>query len=444
MRRPVALLLATVLTGCATYAPAPLADRPAPPVTAAALARDGLAIDRPWLSPVAIDLSKPLDANAIAVLAVIANPDLKALRARAGVSDAQAFAARLLPDPSFSIGANTVIAGPDPLLDLAGALGFDLAALRTRGVRLAQAEAQGRQVRLDLAWSEWQTAGQARIQAIRILSLERALGLARASADTARSLLDRTMRAAGRGDVAGSTVQASQVGAADALARLRTAERDFAAARFELTRLLGLSPATTLTLATTSTPPNILDVDRLVAVALAQRADLQALHAGYDAQEAAVRKAILDQFPSLSLTVNGARDSAGNTLLGPAIAFNLPLWNRNRGGIAVEQSTRAALAAEYEARLFQTRAQIAAAVAGIGIARRQLGSAQADLPALRRFADASARAAARGDIPRATAETAAQALRDRELVAVQAEQDWKEQAVALELLTGTPASGWSR
>lgn len=331
MRRPVALLLATVLTGCATYAPAPLADRPAPPVTAAALARDGLAIDRPWLSPVAIDLSKPLDANAIAVLAVIANPDLKALRARAGVSDAQAFAARLLPDPSFSIGANTVIAGPDPLLDLAGALGFDLAALRTRGVRLAQAEAQGRQVRLDLAWSEWQTAGQARIQAIRILSLERALGLARASADTARSLLDRTMRAAGRGDVAGSTVQASQVGAADALARLRTAERDFAAARFELTRLLGLSPATTLTLATTSTPPNILDVDRLVAVALAQRADLQALHAGYDAQEAAVRKAILDQFPSLSLTVNGARDSAGNTLLGPAIAFNLPLWNRNRG-----------------------------------------------------------------------------------------------------------------
>jgi hypothetical protein len=69
---------ALAITGCATYTPKPLdtdAAVLAPPV-AAALSRDTTAIDRPYLTPASIDLSQPLDPNAIATLAVIANPDL--------------------------------------------------------------------------------------------------------------------------------------------------------------------------------------------------------------------------------------------------------------------------------------------------------------------------------------------------------------------------------
>ncbi|MFX8762610.1 TolC family protein, partial [Acinetobacter baumannii] len=82
---------------------------------------------------------------------------------------------------------------------------------------------------------------------------------------------------------------------------------------------------------------------RLFAIARDSRTDLAALRAGYDAQEASVHKAVLDQFPTLNLSVTGNRDSAGNLLLGPTIDFTLPLWNRNRGGIAVERATRKAL-----------------------------------------------------------------------------------------------------
>ena len=157
-----------------------------------------------------------------------------------------------------------------------------------------------------------------------------------------------------------------------------------------------------------------------------------------------MRPAVLEQFPTLALTVNGARDSAGNTLIGPAVDFTLPLWNRNRGAIAVERATRAALKAEYEARLAQARAEIAAAVSGIAVANRVRAAVLADLPQLRRFAAAGRTAANRGDIASATAETAEQAVRDKQLVLAQAEQDLAEQLIALELLTGTPRETWPR
>ena len=171
---------------------------------------------------------------------------------------------------------------------------------------------------------------------------------------------------------------------------------------------------------------------------------MQALQAGYGAQEAALHKAILDQFPNLMLTINAGRDSAGNTLAGPAVSFDLPIWNRNRGVIAAERATREAMRTEYDARLFQTRAEIAAAVGGIAIARHQRSAVVADLPALTRFAEATRRATTRGDLPLATAETAEQAVRDKQVLLAQSDQASAEQLIALELLTGTLNETWTR
>ena len=446
MQRLSVMLFAmtSMLAACASYTPHPINQasgwRVSPDL--AALSREARDIDRPYLTPTTIDLSAPLDLNAVATIAVIANRDLKAQRERAGVSQAQAFSARLLPDPTFNMGVNKVLSGPDTLLDFAGALGLDVSALRTRGVRIEQARAQARQVRLDFAWAEWQTAGMARIQAVRVLGLERTVTLDRASRDAAQSLLDRTLRAAERGDLSADRVQAARLSAYDAADRYRIVERDLAAARFQLTKLLGLPPSLPLALVPATLPSPPPKPDQLFEVAVAHRTDLQALYAGYEAQEAAVHKAVLDQFPTLSLTVNGIRDSAGNTLAGPAVDFTLPLWNRNRGGIAVERATRTALKAEYDARLFQTRADIAAAVGGIIVARRQRDAVVRDLPALTRFAEASRGAADRGDLALSTAETAEQALRDKQSLLAQSDQAIAEQTIALELLTGTPKETW--
>ena len=438
--------LALLLSSCAAYRPAPLAvdgaDNLSLASVQAVLTRDATTIDRPYLTPKAIDLAQPLDLNAIAVIAVIANPDLKAMRVRAGVSQAQVFAARLLPDPTLSIGVSTVLSGPDPFFDLARAVGQDVNALRTRGARVAAVRAQAEQVRLDLAWAEWQTAGQARIQVARIEGLQRTYALARTSYEATSSLLDRTLRAAGRGDLSPERVQAARLSSYSAQQQVRTSERDLTTAQFELIRLLGLPPGMRLMLAEIPLPEPPPTAEALFMLALRKRFDLQALQAGYASQEASVRLAVLNQFPTLSLVVNANRDSAGNQLLGPAVDLTLPLWNRNRGGIGVERATRAALKTEYDGRVFQTRAQIAAAVGAIAVARSQRDAALQGLPALRTFAAATARAAKRGDLAPATAQTSAQSLRDQETLRTQTTQDLEEQTIALELLTGTPRETW--
>lgn len=446
MKKTLATILpAALLSACATYAPMPLDQNPTTltlPV-AAVLSQDAMAISRPYLTATPLDLTQPLDLNAIAVIAVIANPDLKAQRVRAGVSDAQLFAARLLPDPTLSLGIDHILSGPDPVDNLVGQVVADLNALRTRRVVLAGARAAASRVRLDIAWSEWQVVGQARIQAVRITALTRIVELSRQSRDSAQGLLDRTLRAAGRGDLSSDQVQAARLAALDATDRLRIAERDLTTARFELARLIGLPPESQLRLGVFPQPTAPPDAARLFAAARGQRLDLKALEAGYASQEAAVHKAVLDQFPTLTLAITGNRDTGNNKLLGPAVGFTLPLWNRNRGGIAIARATREALKAEYEARLFQTRAEISAAVGSIALARRQREVLLAELPALQRFSAATTRAAGRGDLAPGTAQTAAQALRDKQLIIVQLDQALAEQTIALELLTGVPEKDWT-
>lgn len=433
-----------MLTACANYTPQPLGSADgalATPVVGVLEQRAG-EIDRPWLLPVDVDLSAPLTFDAVAALTVANNPDLVAMRTRAGVSAAQVFAAGLLPDPTFSAGVNKVFSGPDTKLDMGGALGFDLNSLRTRAVRRQQAVAQDRQVRLDLAWAEWQTAGQARLQAARVIRLETNTAMTRASLESARSLLERVGRAATRGDVAGDRLQAARLAATSANEVLRTVEYDLAAARVELRRLMGLPPDFPLILAD---PPALAlppPTEVLFALAKDNRTDLAALRAGYDAQEGAVHQAVLEQFPNLGLTLNTQRDSSGNLLIGPAVDFTLPLWNRNRGAIAVEGATRDALRAEYDARLFQTRADIASAEAGIAIALQRRAEALADIPKLEQFATAARKAAARGDLSLETAKNAEQTLRDREMQRTQAQQSYEEQMIALELLAGTSRGAW--
>jgi outer membrane protein TolC len=446
VKRAVAAASFVLLASCAHYQPHPLTNEPAvlaAPVASVLEARAS-EIRRPWLKPIDLDLAAPLTPDGIATLAVLNNPDLKAQRVRAGVADAQVFAAGLLPDPTINLGANKVITGPDPLLDLASAIGFDINALRTRGVTREKAMANAHQVRLDLAWAEWQTAGQARIQATRILGLQKVVELARASHETAESLLQRIERAATGGDVSGDRLQSARVAALSAANTLRSAETNLAAAKTELNKLLGLPPGTGVRLAEMPLPTRPPATEALFKLARGERSDLQALQAGYQAQEAAVHKAVLDQFPTLNLTINANRDSAGNFMVGPAVDFTLPLWNRNRGGIAVERATRAALKAEYEARLFNTRAEIAAAEAGLAVAYQQLADAEVGLAQFQRYAGAAQRAAQRGDLSLETAQNAEQTVRDREIAIAQSQEAIREQSIALELLTGTPREAWTQ
>ena len=223
--------MAGLLAGCASYRAVPLAQTVAPAdPTLSVLAAT---IDRPYLTPQPVDLAAPLTPNALAVIAVLENSDLKALRTRTSVIDAQAFAARLLPDPTFQVGIDKVLSGPDTFNAFSGALGLDLSALRSRRAQAAKSAALGSQVRADLAWAEWQTACNARLQGARLNALSAQLPLARASAAATQDLYNHAATAVRRGDLIRADLDAKRLAMLDAANVLRAIERDLAVARLD-------------------------------------------------------------------------------------------------------------------------------------------------------------------------------------------------------------------
>ncbi|WPZ03252.1 TolC family protein [Blastomonas marina] len=443
----VSLIALGSLSACATYQPQPLDTSAAILATAPkGLVQDAALIERPFLAGKPVDVLQPLDRDALGLIALLYNPDLIALRKQTGVAEAQLLDARLIPDPSVGLSADRVISGPATAMPgtIAAQIAQDINSLRSRGARMDAAQEGLNQVRLDLAWAEWQVVEQVRLLGVRVSYLQRIAELAESNRAEAEDLLGRTLRAAGRGDIPPDQLQAARIAALDAADRAYTAQIDLTGAQQDLRRQLGVPPDFTVELAMPEAAPAAPHLIEITDAAIAERLDLAALRAGYASQEANVRQAIINQFPSLNLGFSVTRDSSDNGIIGALLDFTLPLWNRNRGQIAIERATREALRAEYDARLFAVRADLAQSLALIGDLQREKARLSAEIAPLRQFSDATARAAGRGDLPLATAMTARQSLRDKQLLLASVQQSLAEQYIALELASGIPWQNWNR
>ncbi len=143
-----------------------------------------------------------------------------------------------------------------------------------------------------------------------------------------------------------------------------------------LDALLGLSPDIVVPLDDKPDLPAIdPDAVRRSLPDLAQhRPDLIALQLGYQAQEESLRGAILGQFPALSFGGNWGSDTTRVRSGGPAITFDLPIFNHNQGAIAIETATRQQLFDEYTARLSATTGEVEALLTEQALAERQLAA----------------------------------------------------------------------
>ncbi len=399
-RRParpplLAALLATVLAagGCAVYHPLPL---PHGPELAARLPGSA---------------RRPLDLTEVATLAVLNNPDLNAARARLGVARAQAFAAGILPNPQFNFSSDRPIdrvnAPADPRYPEYHAYGFglsiDLRALLTQHSRHAAARASLRQAREQLLWLEWQTVAEARLLYVaQALAEQRRAMLAPAAAAFTRAAA-RSQRALAQGNIARDQADTDQAIVISVRAQAAAAARDANQSARALRALLGLAPAVRIPLAPLPAPP-ILSRAAVAAAArrlTERRPDLVALRAGYASQEEQVRIAVLSQFPNVVIGVNRARDFSDVHSLGDAVSFDLPLFDRGQGEIAIQRATRAQLRAEYLARLDQSTAEVWQLWSDMRRLHAQLADLDRRVPRLARTVSAARRAYRAGNYPAA-------------------------------------------
>ncbi|MGC1548280.1 MAG: TolC family protein [Rhodanobacter sp.] len=361
------LVAGIALAGCSTYAPAPLGDGRGTTdlvhftVPASSMPTRDLAAHR-------FDPSDGLDVTEVAMLAVANNPDLKVKRDALGVAQAQAFAAGLLPDPQLGLSrdlpSGNAPTEPGIVTTSAFSLGlnYDIGALLTHSATLGAARSTRDQVRLDLLWAEWQTIAQARLlfgQVLATRSQEQRLSREVAALAPFDHQVQMALSA---GNLTFDQASAGLNAVSDVRRQSAEASRQRNQAEHDLRLLLGLAPQVPLDLIGTpydsTTQPTEVQLQQALDELPARRPDLLALKAGYAAQEATLRVAVIAQFPAINVGFTRARDNSDVYTNGFNIGITLPLFNRNRGNIAIEKATRQQLHDDYDARLLGTRSDM--------------------------------------------------------------------------------------
>ena len=399
IHRLIGLTIITLISGCATDHQKPLPTAPdfgsverlAVPVSR---------LDLPGLAPHSFNPKNGLDEATVMTLAVVNNPDLKAARLKAGVAHAQILEAGLVPDPVVSGGLSlsTMHTGYDI------GLSEDIQALITRGAAKAAAKAHERDVNLQILWQEWQVAEKARQLFIQTWADNELQPLLATNRDLLAELYRAQEAQLQRNHITASSMTADFTALTDASTQLRDAEIQANDNRHALNQLLGLKPEAAIKLAGRGEValPSPEKFRQALAALPHRRPDLLALQAGYQSQEETLRRAVLAQFPAMSAGVRQSRDPVeGINTVGVTINVTLPLFNRNRGQIAIERATRAELLQEYQARLDQAANEADQVWNAAHILSRQLHDLDGSLSVLEQSATGAERSFRSGNLARA-------------------------------------------
>ncbi|MBE1161021.1 TolC family protein [Dyella sp. 7MK23] len=439
MRHLGAWICLSLCAGCATYSPLPLGDGQGAR-DASQLSVSTAQMPLPALREHRFDPSHGLDVTDVAMVAVANNPDLKLLRDQLGIARAQAFAAGLLPDPQITLNQEFLDhAAPGYTTSYAYGISEDISSLLLRSLRKSAANSQAEQVNLDLLWAEWQTIAQARLLFNQVTSL-RAQQHELAAEQNALAVVDgEVSKALQRGNLTYDGASAGLMAYADAGKRLADCTTQLHQAEHDLRVLLGFAPDAPLPLL--GEPFEVAPTPGQVQAALDElprrRPDLLALQAGYKAQEATLRGAIRAQFPALNFGLDRQTDNTGVRSRGINIGLTLPLFDRNRGNIAIEQATRQQLKDDYENRLLATRNDIRELLLDQDTLAQQRERQQQQATRLDQARDAAEHAWQHGLLDWPTYLSIRANALNADLDAIAARDQQSQQAIALETLLGS-------
>lgn len=441
--RGLTCMLVLLLGGCATYQPLPLDQHARAPVRAGDIKVAPSVLQMFPPRHHRFDPARGLDMTDVAILAVANNPQLKLARDERGIAHAQAFDAGLLPDPVLDLAHGTPTGGPAETSSFDLGLSYDVEALLAHPLAKRAANASAREVDLDLLWMEWQVIGAARQLFVRDVYQAKMLAVLHEEADTLAQQHARLVVAGKDGDVSQAAVVDDLSGLQVVETRLHAAERQLLKTRQDLDALLGLSPEAPLHLVGPATVATVdaTAVDRDLDDLSRRRPDLLGLQAGYLSADARYRQAILEQFPAIQVGFTRARDTDGIYSRGFQVSLTLPIFNRNRGKVAMAKATRRKLHDEYAVRLMQARTQIERILQDQALLARQRTR-------LRQVAAFASRTMGRmdaitapGDVSGAFKARQQSNVLDRRLDLLDIDETLLEQQVVLQVLMGGTAPG---
>lgn len=432
-------VFAILLASCASYFPVQLPDRPDLRQNVRSLIVLAEEFPLRELGNHRLDLSRPLDIDDVAIIAVANNPDIKAARARIGVAEAQAFAAGILPNPQVSVDYGLLLGGPGTTNSVLAGIAQDIVPLLTLSARKAAARASSVSVELSIVWQEWQLISRARLLFVDAVSLRQQREIIEKTVQLLRDRYKLTAEAMRRGDQTIPTVASDLVALNSAEAQLYDIEQSILKNQHDLNGLLGLVPEARLRL---SDKIRLPAVDRRQLAAnlrdlVSRRPDILALRAGYEAQEEKVRQAVIEQFPKLNIGTNYASDTSAVKTQTIAVTFNLPIFDHNQGNIAIERATREQLREEYQARIDTAYGEAARLLSELHLTENQYRASEASLARLRDAVATTEPAFQAGNLDERTFVDLRSSLLAREVATAKFAQSILQQRVALQALVGS-------
>jgi len=398
-------------------------------------------IKHPILHPVELKADEGLSPDGAAVLAILLNPSLRAIRDQRGLANAELLEVGLLPNPVAAYSLEVPTGG-----DTAGKvnaygleLDWNVTLLIFRAAKIREAKARREAVELDVAWQEWQVAQGAKAATYQLSSLQSQVALLEQVRQRMAENLAHIEKAVANGSMTAGTLNAAQAANARADESLLELEKQAAQQRLKLWRLIGLPPDTQIRLSSKIHLPSLVVLPKastLLDGLEQRRLDLLALQRGYDSQEAAVRAAVLDQFPRISIGPTVNRDTDNIRTTGIGINIELPIFNRHQGKIAIERATRQRLFDEYVSRVFEARSDIEQPESIVYFLNEQIAAAQAAESELSRLEESYRTALAEGRTDALIYYSAWHDLFEAKIKVVALEGQLAQAVVALELATG--------
>jgi outer membrane protein TolC len=445
--RPLFLIISAILClqGCTTYHPKPL-DQSAVaqglmPPTMESIRIQAREISHPILKPIEIDFKKGLSADQAAIIAVIANPALRAARDQKGIVAAQLLQAEILPNPTFTYSLDFPTGGrtQGTVKGYGLTLDWSITSLITRGAKVDAARAYATSVDLDIAWKEWQVAQSAKQHVYRLVFLEKQLSVASDEEERLQENLESIKKAVALGDMTILDMEAADA----AFQRVRTSVLDISKnleqERLALNSILDLPPEYVVPLQKDILlpSPEILPTLKEIMDGLdTRRLDLLALKMGYQSQEEKLRAAVQAQFPSIGIGPTHLRDTGDVATTGFSVSISLPFFDRNQGQIAIEKATRGQLFDEYLSRLFEARAQAASILADMQALEKQIDAAEKTVASLKKLVRTSYNGFLEGNIDALSYYNELDRLFTKQLDVLKLKQDLADFGIGLEIAAG--------
>jgi outer membrane protein, heavy metal efflux system len=388
MKRCAFIFIGMILTGCAHFKAQPLsAEKTAAQLESRRLDDAGLKLflEKNLGREMKTWPLEKWDLRELTLAAFYFHPSLEVARAQwlVAAGGIKTAGARLNPSVSFDPSYDTQIPGNYSPWLVPVTFDVPIETAGKRGKRVAEAEKVAEAARWDFVSAAWKIRSEVRtrLQEFTIAG-ERArlLGEQLAAQQKIGRLLQQRFEV---GEIARPEFTVAQIGLNKTQLELNDAEAAQAEARSRLAEALGLSEAAVRGLDFHFELAK-RDVSELTSAdarraALRSRADILGALADYAAAEAELRLQIAKQYPDLHLgpgyAFNNGNAGDNEWILG--ISLELPILDQNQGPIAEAEAKRKLSAAKFKELQARVIGEIDRAVAGWGVADKQLKNSEA-------------------------------------------------------------------